>query len=217
VQNGLTPEKADEIFKLMEAFAGYGFNKSHAAAYAVLAYQTAWLKAHYIAEFMAANLSLALDDTDKVKVLFEDTAANQVEILPPDINTGQYRFVPLRIDAEDSQSFAMKIAYGLGAIRGTGENAINELIRVRHEKSFVSLFDFCLRVDRRIVNRRAMEALIKAGAFDRLIPEKMDGRSTLLATLPNAMQAAEQALASVHQTSLFAMPGDEYSRTIAQY
>ena len=209
VQNGLTPEKADEIFKLMEAFAGYGFNKSHAAAYAVLAYQTAWLKAHYIAEFMAANLSLALDDTDKVKVLFEDTAANQVEILPPDINTGQYRFVPLRIDSEDSQSFAMKIAYGLGAIRGTGENAINELIRVRQEKSFVSLFDFCLRVDRRIVNRRAMEALIKAGAFDRLIPEKMDGRSTLLATLPNAMQAAEQALASVHQTSLFAMPGDE--------
>jgi DNA polymerase-3 subunit alpha len=207
IKNGLTQEKADDIFKNMEAFAGYGFNKSHAAAYAVLAYQTAWLKAHYVAEFMAANLSLAMDDTDKVKILYEDAKANFVEILSPDINSGEYRFVPL-LDASDVKG-SRRMKYGLGAVRGTGENAIQEIVRVRTEKPFVHLFDFCQRVDRRIVNRRAIEALIRGGAFDSLHPSGMEGRATLLASVPNAMQAAEQAIASANQTSLFAMPGEE--------
>lgn len=209
MENGLTQEKADEIFKNMEAFAGYGFNKSHAAAYAVLAYQTAWLKAHYVAEFMAANLSLAMDDTDKVKILFEDAKANQIKILPPDINSGEYRFLPILSEQEKTTGGSRTIKYGLGAVRGTGENAITEIVRVRTEKPFVHLFDFCLKVDRRIVNRRAIEALIRAGAFDSIAPQGMAGRSTLLASLPNAMQAAEQALSFANQTSLFAMPGEE--------
>ena len=209
MENGLTQEKADEIFKNMEAFAGYGFNKSHAAAYAVLAYQTAWLKAHYVAEFMAANLSLAMDDTDKVKILFEDAKANQIQILPPDINSGEYRFLPILSEQEKIAGGSRTIKYGLGAVRGTGESAITEIVRVRTEKPFVHLFDFCLKVDRRIVNRRAIEALIRAGAFDSIAPQGMDGRSTLLASLPNAMQAAEQALSFANQTSLFAMPGEE--------
>lgn len=209
IQNGLTQEKADDIFKNMEAFAGYGFNKSHAAAYAVLAYQTAWLKAHYVAEFMAANLSLAMDDTDKVKILYEDAIANQVEILPPDINTGEYRFIPIRDNPQDRSQVSRKIKYGLGAVRGTGENAIIEIVRMRQEKPFVHLFDFCQRVDRRIVNRRAIEALIRAGAFDSISHQGADGRSTLLASVPNAMQAAEQAHTFANQSSLFAMPGEE--------
>ena len=209
MKSGLTQEKADEIFKNMEAFAGYGFNKSHAAAYAVLAYQTAWLKAHYVAEFMAANLSLAMDDTDKVKILFEDAKENQLEILMPDINSGEYRFLPILKEEDKNQGGSRTIKYGLGAVRGTGENAITEIVRVRSEKPFVHLFDFCQRVDRRIVNRRAIEALIRAGAFDGIAPGGMDGRATLLASLPNAMQAAEQAIASANQKNLFAMPGEE--------
>jgi DNA polymerase-3 subunit alpha len=209
IENGLTQEKADEIFKLMEAFAGYGFNKSHAAAYALLAYHTAWLKAHYIAEFMAANLSLAMDDTDKVRVLFEDARANQVQILPPDINHGEYRFVPMRRDPKDVTQKATHIKYGLGAVRGTGENAILEIVRVRQEKPFMHLFEFCLRVDRRVVNRRSIEALIRAGAFDAIAPNGVQGRSILLESLPNAMTAAEQAIASANQVSLFEMPGEE--------
>ena len=209
IGNGLTQEKADEIFKNMEAFAGYGFNKSHAAAYAVLAYQTAWLKAHYVAEFMAANLSLAMDDTDKVKILYEDAKHNRLEILPPDINTGEYRFLPILHDGDREQAGSRQITYGLGAVRGTGENAILEIMRVRAEKPFIHLFDFCQRADRKIVNRRAIEALIRAGAFDRIAPGGVEGRSTLLASLPNAMQAAERALTFANQTSLFAMPGEE--------
>lgn len=208
MKNGLTQEKADEIFKNMEAFAGYGFNKSHAAAYAVLAYQTAWLKAHYVAEFMAANLSLAMDDTDKIKILFADAKSNQIEILPPDINSGEFRFLPILSPEDAANGGVRKVLYGLGAVRGTGENAISEIVRVRTEKPFVHIFDFCQRADRRIVNRRAIEALIRAGAFDAINPEGMSGRSTLLASLPNAMQAAEQALVFANQSSLFAMPGE---------
>ena len=211
IENGLTQEKADEIFKLMEAFAGYGFNKSHAAAYALLAYHTAWLKAHYVAEFMAANLSLAMDDTDKVRVLFEDAKSNHVNILPPDINRGEYRFVPIRLDPNNLSEKVTHIKYGLGAVRGTGENAILEIVRARQEKPFEHLFDFCSRVDRRVVNRRSIEALIRAGAFDEIAPHGVQGRAVLLESLPNAMTAAEQALASANQVNLFDMPGEEGS------
>jgi DNA polymerase-3 subunit alpha len=205
-KSGLKPDKADEIFDLMEKFAGYGFNKSHAAAYALLAYHTAWLKAHYPAEFMAANMSLAMDDTDKVKILYEDALANKIKILPPDVNTSVYRFMPLREDQNNKEQTATMIRYGLGAIRGTGEGAIEQIIQARVNGPFVDLFDFCLRLDRRVVNRRTMEALIRAGAFDSLYGG-FDSRSTLLASLPRAMEAADQADASAQQVSLFDMAG----------
>ena len=205
-KSGLKSDKADEIFDLMEKFAGYGFNKSHAAAYALLAYHTAWLKAHYPAEFMAANMSLAMDDTDKVKILYEDALANKIKILPPDVNTSVYRFMPLREDQNNQEQPATMIRYGLGAIRGTGEGAIEQIIQARANGPFVDLFDFCLRLDRRVVNRRTMEALIRAGAFDSLYGG-FDSRSTLLASLPRAMEAADQADASAQQVSLFDMAG----------
>ncbi len=205
-KSGLKTDKADEIFDLMEKFAGYGFNKSHAAAYALLAYHTAWLKAHYPAEFMAANMSLAMDDTDKVKILYEDAIANKIKILPPDVNTSVYRFMPLREDPNNLGQAATMIRYGLGAIRGTGEGAIEQIIQARAEGPFKDLFDFCSRLDRRVVNRRTMEALIRAGAFDSIYGG-YDSRSTLLASLPRAMEAADQADASAQQVSLFDMAG----------
>ena len=200
-KNGLTAEKADEIFDLMEKFAGYGFNKSHAAAYALLAYFTAWLKAHHPAEFMAANMSLAMDDTDKVKILFEDCLVNKMAVLPPDINQSAYRFEPV---AEADGTRSKTIRYGLGAVKGSGQSAIEEILRAREEAPFTDLFDFCMRVDRRIVNRRTVEALIRAGAFDSL----HDNRAQLIASVPLAMEAADQAAANAMQSGLFDM-GDE--------
>ncbi len=188
-KNGLSRAKADEIFNLMEKFAGYGFNKSHAAAYALLAYYTAWLKAHYPAEFMAANLSLSVDNTDRIKILVEDCAANGIAILPPDIHQSQTRFVPIK----------GAIRYGLGAIKGAGQSASDEIVRARADQPFQDLFDFCRRIDRRIVNRRALEALIRAGAFDTLHAN----RAQLLATAPLALDAAEQAVAHEAQGGLF--------------
>ncbi|MCC8400978.1 DNA polymerase III subunit alpha [Paraburkholderia sp. MMS20-SJTN17] len=202
--NGLTREKSDEIFDLMEKFAGYGFNKSHAAAYALLAYYTAWLKAHHPAEFMAANMSLAMDDTDKVKILFEDCLANKMTVLPPDVNLSAYRFEPV---AEADGKRSRTIRYGLGAIKGSGQNAIEEILRAREEGRFIDIFDFCNRVDRRIVNRRTIEALIRAGAFDSLHPN----RAQLIASVSLAMEAAEQAAANALQAGLFDM-GDAPSQ-----
>ncbi|MBP0591687.1 DNA polymerase III subunit alpha [Paraburkholderia sp. LEh10] len=203
-KNGLTREKADETFDLMEKFAGYGFNKSHAAAYALLAYHTAWLKAHHPAEFMAANMSLAMDDTDKVKILFEDSIANKMAVLPPDINLSAYRFEPV---AEMDGKRSRTIRYGLGAIKGSGQNAIEEILRAREEGPFVDLFDFCNRIDRRIVNRRTIEALIRAGAFDSLHAN----RAQLIASVSLAMEAADQASANALQAGLFDM-GDAPSQ-----
>jgi len=216
-KSGLKTDKADEIFDLMEKFAGYGFNKSHAAAYALLAYHTAWLKAHYPAEFMAANMSLAMDDTDKVKILYEDAIANKIKILPPDVNASVYRFMPLREDVSNTDQPATLIRYGLGAIRGTGEGAIEQIIQARANGPFKDLFDFCSRLDRRVVNRRTMEALIRAGAFDSIYGG-FDSRSTLLASLPRAMEAADQADASAQQVSLFDMAGssDEHKPELIQ-
>ncbi|CAG7600682.1 DNA polymerase III subunit alpha [Candidatus Vallotia tarda] len=198
-KNGLIAEKADEIFNLMEKFAGYGFNKSHAASYALLAYYTAWLKVHHPAEFMAANMSLAMDDTDKVKILFDDCIANHLVILPPDINQSVYRFEPVA-DTVDKQ--LKIIRYGLGAIKGSGQNAIEEILRARSTGPFKNLFDFCERIDRRIVNRRMIQALIKAGAFDSL----HKNRGQLLESVQLATEAADQAGANALQGSLFDMP-----------
>ena len=214
---GITESKANEIYDLMERFAGYGFNKSHAAAYALLAYQTAWLKAYYPAEFMAANLSLAMDDTDKVKILYDDCLVNNIRVFSPDINTGVYEFTPLRSPDAAPDSPISHIRYGLGAVRGTGEAAIESIVKARETGGpFKDLFDFCARVDRRQVNRRAIEALMRAGAFDSLYRDSVaaggnlyDIRSTLLASLARAIEAAEQAEASIHQVSLFEVAGEE--------
>ena len=213
---GITEYKANEIYDLMERFAGYGFNKSHAAAYALLAYQTAWLKAYYPAEFMAANLSLAMDDTDKVKILYDDCLANGIRVFSPDINTGVYVFTPLRAPNAPLDAPLSHIRYGLGAVRGTGEAAIEVIIKARESGGpFKDLFDFCARVDRRQVNRRAIEALMRAGAFDSLYKDAMptggnlyDIRATLLASLARAIEAAEQAEASINQVSLFEAAGE---------
>jgi len=190
-KNGLSKAKASQLFDHMEKFAGYGFNKSHAAAYALLAYQTAYMKTHHAAAFVAANLSAVMDDTDKVRQFYEDGVANKLTILPPDINGSEYRFVP--VDART-------IRYGLGAVRGTGESAVNAVIEARKSVPFKDLFDFCRRVEKRIVNRRAVEALVKSGAFDGLDAN----RARLLASVGRALEGAEQAERAAAQNSLFA-------------
>ena len=189
-QGGLARGKAIQLFDLVEKFAGYGFNRSHAAAYALLAYHTAYMKRHYLAAFMAANLSAVMDDTDKVRALYDDAVANGLKILPPDINVSGHRFAPVSQDT---------VHYGLGAIRGTGESAIQAIVEARKAGPFTGLFEFCRRVDRRALNRRAVEALVRAGAFDALEPE----RARLLATVGRAIEAADQAERRKAQTSLF--------------
>ena len=191
--NGIDAPKANEIFDTMEKFAGYGFNKSHAAAYSLVAYQTAWLKRHYPAAFMAATLSSETADTDKVQFFFLDAQTNGISFLPPDINTGFVRFRP--VDART-------IRYGLGALKGTGEAALTVILRAREAGPFLDLFDFCRRVDKRAVNRRVIESLIRAGAFDSID----DHRAKLLASVSRALEAADQAERHAHQGGLFDAP-----------
>jgi DNA polymerase-3 subunit alpha len=194
-KNKLPRAKAILLFDLMEKFAGYGFNKSHAAAYALIAYQTAYLKAHYGAAFMAANLSAVMDDTDKVHQFHEDAVANGIKVLAPDVNSGEYRFVP--VDAKT-------IRYGLGAVKGTGESAIAAILAARKDGgSFRDLFDFCSRVDKHAVNRRVVEALVRAGAFDFLDDGRSVHRASLLASVGIALEAAGQAERNAMQNSLF--------------
>jgi DNA polymerase III subunit alpha len=189
--NGIAEPLANEIFDLMEKFAGYGFNKSHAAAYALLAYHTAWLKVHYLAEFTAANMSVALDDTDKLKIFHDDAVMLGITFEPPNINTGTHRFEPVADDV---------VRYGLGAIKGTGQSAIEAIVQARTEGGpFKSLFDFCARVDRSRINKRTVEALIKAGAFDLLHPE----RSLLVASIGLAFEYADTQAAHADQGGLF--------------
>jgi DNA polymerase-3 subunit alpha len=207
------PEKlATELFDLMEKFAEYGFNKSHTAAYAVITYQTAWLKAHFPAEFLAATMSSDMDDTDKVAFLVNDAKANGLGVLPPSINASGYRFEPvLAVDeqgqplGQDSvpQTRARAIRYGLGAVRGVGESAVMSILKAREDDPFTDLFDFCSRVDRRLVNKRAMEALIKSGAFDETHPDGKAGRAQLVAAIDVAVRMAEEAAANADQVGLF--------------
>ncbi len=181
VQRGVKEETATSIFDLMEKFAGYGFNKSHSASYALIAYQTAWLKTHYPAEFMAAVLSSDMDRTDKIILFLEECKLLHIKVSPPDINLGNYFFKVI-----DQQN----LMYGLGAVKGAGEGAIDSIIETRRLSGpFKDLFDFCQRVDMRKMNRRTIEALIKAGAFDSLGKH----RATLMASLNNALQQAEQS------------------------
>ena len=209
-QNGLDEAKADEVFDLMEKFAGYGFNKSHAAAYSLLAYHTAWLKVHYTAEFFCANMTVEMDDTDKLKVLFEDALKMGMTFEPPNINRGNYRFEPIT---------NTEIRYGLGAIKGTGEQAIEAIVQAREGRGtgpnggesgpFKSLFDFCVRVDRSKLNKRTVEALIKAGAFDTLHLN----RAALLASVDRAFEFAAASLANANQGGLFDMDDSHGSST----
>ncbi|NML45113.1 DNA polymerase III subunit alpha [Ramlibacter sp. G-1-2-2] len=196
--HGIPQDKADEIFDLMEKFAGYGFNKSHAAAYSLLAYHTGWLKVHYTAEFYCANLTIEMDNTDKLKVLFEDAVKNfGMTFEPPDVNRGTYRFEPISDKV---------IRYGLGAVKGTGQSAVEAIVAAREEGgAFTSLYDFCARVDRARINKRTVEALIKAGAFDALHMN----RATLVATIDRAFEFAVAQDANANQGGLFDM-GDHH-------
>jgi DNA polymerase-3 subunit alpha len=189
-KNGLSKARATALFDLMAKFAGYGFNKSHAAAYALLAYQTAYMKAHHPAAFLAANLSAMMGDSDKVRALAEDGAANGLRLLPPDVNSSSYRFVPVE---------PRTVRYGLGAIRGTGESAIGAILAARESGPFKSLYDLCHRVDKRRINRRVIEALARAGGFDSVEAN----RATVLASAGRALEAAERAERMASQSSLF--------------
>ena len=189
-KQGIAREKADEIFDYMEKFAGYGFNKSHAAAYALISYQTAWLKAHYPAEFMAATMSSELDNTDQLKLFYEDALANGITFLPPDINESDYLFTP---DGE------RHIRYALGAVKGVGEGAVQSIVEARQDGRFRDLFDFCERVGKEHMNKRTLESLIKAGAFDGINPN----RAMLLANIDLAIGNAEQQAANANQGGLF--------------
>ena len=186
VSKGFAEELASNIFDLMEKFAGYGFNKSHSAAYALVAYQTAWLKAHYPAEFMAATISSDMDKTDKVVTFIDECRAMGLDLLPPDVNQGQFRF---SVDSEG------RVIYGLGVIKGLGEGPVSSIIAARTEGGpFKDLFDFCARVDGRKVNKRGLEAMIRSGALDEIGPEGDIGyrRAVMLAGMDEAVKLAEQ-------------------------
>ncbi|NJD35637.1 MAG: DNA polymerase III subunit alpha [Betaproteobacteria bacterium] len=191
--NAIDSAKANEIFDTMEKFAGYGFNKSHAAAYSLVAYQTGWLKRHHPAAFAAATLSSEMANTDKIQFFYKDAIDNGLVFLPPDINRSGIRFRPV-----DGRT----IRYGLGAIKGTGEAALSVILKARDTGGpFRDLFDFCRRIDKRVVNRRVIEALIRAGAFDAID----DHRAKLLASTGVALEAAEQAERNAMQGGLFDM------------
>jgi DNA polymerase-3 subunit alpha len=192
ISRGVAAQQAQRLFDLMEKFAEYGFNKSHSCAYALIAYQTAYLKAHHAAAFMAAVLSAEMDDTDKVHLFHDDCVANGIKVLPPDINASEYRFVP--VDART-------IRYGLGAIKGTGEAAIAAIVEARRRDGpYQNLFEFCSRADKRLVNRRVLESLTRAGAFDSMTIH----RASLLASIGPTLSAAEQESRFASQNSLFA-------------
>ncbi|HQZ08267.1 MAG TPA: DNA polymerase III subunit alpha, partial [Burkholderiaceae bacterium] len=197
-RNNISEAKADEIFDLMEKFAGYGFNKSHAAAYSLLAYHTAWLKVHYTAEFFCANMTVEMDNTDKLRLLFEDAGKMGMVFEAPDINRGRHRFEPVSDKV---------IRYGLGAVKGTGQQAVESLVAAREAGGpFTSLFDFCVRVDRTRLNKRSVEALIKAGAFDNL----QRNRASLIASVDLAFDFASAAQANANQGGLFDMGDDDH-------
>lgn len=200
-KNDISANLANTIFDYMEKFASYGFNKSHSAAYALIAYQTAWLKAHYPAEFMAAVLSSDMDNTDKVVIFLQDCKLLKLKIIAPDINTSNYQFtVKLRENLEVAgkvrggepvikQPQGDELLYGLGAVKGVGQAAIESILEARTQGgNFKSLFDLCQRVDGRKVNKRSLEALIYSGALDNIGPN----RASLIASMAVAMKSAEQ-------------------------
>jgi DNA polymerase-3 subunit alpha len=185
VARGVPASRAGQIFDLIEKFAGYGFNKSHSAAYALLAYQTAWLKAHYPEAFMAAVLSSDMEHTDKVVSFIDECAGIGLEVLPPDVNHSMYAF---------TVAGPGTIRYGLGAIKGVGEGAVEALVGERERNgAFRDLADLCRRVDLRVAGRRTLEAMVKSGCFDGF----GKNRATLVNALPAAMQLGEQRTRAV--------------------
>ncbi|CAM4108822.1 DNA polymerase III subunit alpha [Pseudoalteromonas byunsanensis] len=200
IANGVDGELAMKIFDLVEKFAGYGFNKSHSAAYALVSYQTLWMKTHYPAEFMAAVMSADMDNTDKIVTLVDECENMKLTLLPPDVNAGVYKFTVNRQG---------EIVYGIGAIKGVGEGPVEAILEAREKGGeFKDLFDFCARVDLKRLNKRVVEKLIYAGALDKLGPEKnQPGRATLLASLTGAMKSAEQhhKAESLGQSDLFGL------------
>jgi DNA polymerase-3 subunit alpha len=201
-KNGLNEKQASELFDTLEKFAGYGFNKSHAAAYALVAYHTAYLKAHYPAAFIAATMSADMNNTDSIHTFYDDCAANGIEMLAPDINQSEYRFKPTN---------EKQILYGLGALKGSGLAAIEVILAARKQEGpFKDLFDFCRRLDLRKVNRRVIESLIRAGAFDKL----ESNRAALLAGVGLAINAAEQSGAAIGQDSLFGEMSESVAHTL---
>jgi DNA polymerase-3 subunit alpha len=205
VEKGFAKELASNIFDLMEKFAGYGFNKSHSAAYALVAYQTAWLKQHYPAQFMAATISSDMDKTDKVVTFIDECRAMGLTLLPPDVNHGQFQF---SVDPEN------RVIYGLGAIKGLGEGPVSNILAARTDGGpFKDLFDFCARVDGRKVNKRAIEAMIRSGAFDEIGPEGDIGyrRAVMLAAMDEAVKLAEQ-----HARNTSSGMGDLFGESVVE-
>jgi len=200
-------ELAGHIFDLMEKFAGYGFNKSHSAAYALVSYQTAWLKTHYPAAFMAAVMSADMDNTEKVVTYVDDAKEMGLSIVPPDVNRGAYKFT---IDGEKT------IIYGIGAIKGVGEAAIQSIVDERKAQGpFADLFDFCNRIDLKKANRRTLEALIRAGALDKIGPN----RAVIMASLEQAIKSAEQFKrnSALGQNDLFGTPSEKNAEQNIEY
>ncbi|MCI0993209.1 DNA polymerase III subunit alpha [Pseudomonas corrugata] len=192
--NGIDADLAGNIFDLVEKFAGYGFNKSHSAAYGLVSYQTAWLKAHYPAPFMAAVLSADMHNTDKVVTLIEEVRTMKLRLDAPDVNASEFKFT---VNDEG------RIIYGLGAIKGVGEGPVEAITEARQDGPFKDLFDFCARVDLKRINKRTLDGLIRSGALDRLGPYFHDepkayqanidrNRAVLLAAMEEAIKAAEQ-------------------------
>lgn len=180
IKNGVDGELAMKIFDLVEKFAGYGFNKSHSAAYALVSYQTLWLKAHFPAEFMAAVMTSEMDKVEKVVNFYDESLRMGLKVVPPDINTGKYHF---------SVNEKGEIVYGIGAIKSVGEAAIENIIEVREKGGrFRDVFDLCARIDLKKINRRALENLIKAGALDKLGPH----RAAIALNLEDALRASDQ-------------------------
>ncbi len=195
-KGGVDGPKADEIFDLMEKFAGYGFNKSHAAAYALVSYQTAWLKRHYPAEFMAATLSSDMDNTDKVVGFLDEVRNLGLKVLPPRVNDSAYMFEAATPDT---------IQYGLGAIKGVGQGACEAVVEERLRNGlYTDLMDFCTRIETAKLNRRTLEAMINCGALDGL----GKNRASLMLQLPEVLKATEQMARekAAGQNSLFGAP-----------
>ena len=194
--NGIDRNLAGNIFDLVEKFAGYGFNKSHSAAYALVSYQTAWLKAHYPAPFMAAVMSSDMQNTDKVVIFIEECRNMKRPPVPPDVNSGEYMFT---VNEQN------EIVYGLGAIKGVGEGPIDAIVAARQDGQgdFKDIFDFCARVGAKKLNKRVLEALVKSGALDKLGPD----RAVLWAAIPDALQAADQ-MAKNQDAGMFDLFGE---------
>lgn len=192
VKNNVDKGIATHIFDQMEKFAAYGFNKSHSAAYALVSYQTLWLKTYYRAPFMAAVLSADMDKTEKIVIVVEECRDAGIEVAVPDVNVSSYKF---------TVTMEQVVIYGLGAIKGVGEGAIESIVEQRKNGNYKSFQDFCNRVDLRRVNRRLMEILVKAGALDQL----GKNRATLFEAIPEAIKAAEQCKQASQsgQTDLF--------------